>query len=197
MGCLLDCFRSHGEIHSVIGLERVGCAILDIANSDDRQRVAYTGLNELPERVQAGDLFVGFFQGGDVEFIVENYVSDVAENFAQDSFSFNTGLGRFGARATDVKFYHCSIRGGMPVGGVGIGVLGRTVEEGIKEVAILEGIGVSRSGCILIETLRRAQGNLEHVSVILIHFCVWKRANVEKSCLGERKKTFLIFSLEN
>ncbi len=83
----------------------------------------------------------------------------------------------------------------MPIGGVGIGVLGGTVEEGVEEVAISEGVGVGGCGCILIEMLRRAQGNLEHVSDILIHFGVWKRANVEKSCLGERKKTFLTFSL--
>jgi hypothetical protein len=92
-------------------------------------------------------------------------------------------LGRLGARATDVELYNCSIGCGVPVGGVGVGVLGGTVEEGVKEVAISEGIGVSGCGCILIETLRRAQGNLEHVSVILVHFGVWKRANVEKWCL--------------
>jgi len=106
-------------------------------------------------------------------------------------------LGRFGARATNVEFYHCSIGCGVPVGGVGVGILGGTIEEGVEEVAVSEGIGVGWSGCILIETLRGAQGNLEHVSVILIHFCVWKRTNVEKSCLGERKETFLTFSLGN
>jgi hypothetical protein len=181
----------------VVGLERIRGAILDIAYSDDHQRVAYTGLNELPEWVQVGDLFVGFLQGGDVEFIVENYVSDVAKNFTQDGFSFNAGLGRFGTRATNVKFYHCSIRARVPIGDVGVGVFGGAVEKGVKELVVLEGIGVGRCGCVLIETLRRAKGNLEHVSVILIHFGVWKRGNVEKSCLGERKKTFLTFSLEN
>ncbi len=85
----------------------------------------------------------------------------------------------------------------MPIGGVGIGVLGGTVKKGIKEVSVSEGIRVGWGGCILIETLRGAQGNLEHVCVILIHFGVWKRTNVEKSCLGERKETLLTFSLEN
>ncbi len=85
----------------------------------------------------------------------------------------------------------------MPIGGVGIGVLGGTVKKGIKEVSVSEGIGVGWGGCILVEMLRGAQGDLEHVSIILIHFGVWKRANVEKSCLGERKETFLTFSLEN
>ncbi len=58
----------------------------------------------------------------------------------------------------------------MPIGDVGVGVLGGAVEEGIKELAVSEGIGVGGCGCILIETLPGAKGNLEHVSIILIHF---------------------------
>jgi hypothetical protein len=85
----------------------------------------------------------------------------------------------------------------MSVGNIGGGIVWGAVKEGIKELAVSEGIGVGRCGCILIETLRGAKGDLEHVSVILIHFGVWKRANVEKSCLGEKKKTFLTFLLES
>ncbi len=66
----------------MVGLEWVGGAIFYIAYSDDRQLVAQTGLNELPEWVQVGDLFMFFLQGGDVELIVEDYISNVAENFA-------------------------------------------------------------------------------------------------------------------
>ncbi len=98
---------------------------------------------------------------------------------------------------TNVKFYNCSIWAGMPIGDIGGGIVGRIVKEGIKELAVSEGIGVGRCGCILIEMLRRAKGDLEHVSIMLVHFDVGKRANVEKSCLGEKKKTFLTFSRES
>jgi hypothetical protein len=85
----------------------------------------------------------------------------------------------------------------MPIGDVGGGIFRGIVKKGIKELAVLEGIGVGGCGCILIETLRGAKGDLEHVSILLVHFGVWKRANVEKSCLGEKKKTFLTFSQES
>jgi hypothetical protein len=86
-------------------------------------------------------------------------------------------LGRFGSRAANVEFYHCSIRRGLPVGGVGGGVVIGIVEEGIKEVAVAEWVSGGGSGSILIETLRRANGDLERIDILLIHF-VWKRANV-------------------
>ena len=85
----------------------------------------------------------------------------------------------------------------MPIGDIGGGIVRRVVKEGIKELTVSEGIRVSRCGCILIETLLGAKGDLEHVSIVQIHFGVWKRANVEKSCLGEKEKTFPTFSLEN
>ncbi len=65
----------------MVGLEGVGSAISDIAYSDDRQLITQAGLNELPEWIQVGDLFVGFSQSGDVEFVVEYNISDVAKNF--------------------------------------------------------------------------------------------------------------------
>jgi hypothetical protein len=81
-GCLLDRLRGDREVHCVIGLEGVRGAIFDIAYSDVCQLVTQTGLNELPEWVQVGDLFMGFLQGRDVELVVEDYISDIAENFA-------------------------------------------------------------------------------------------------------------------
>jgi hypothetical protein len=106
-------------------------------------------------------------------------------------------LTRFGSRATNVKFYHCSIGARVPIGDIGGGIVRRVIKEGIEELTVSEGIRVGRCGCILIESLRGAKGDLEHVSIVLIHFGVWKRANVEKSCLGEKKETFPTFSLEN
>jgi len=86
-------------------------------------------------------------------------------------------LGRFGSRAADVKFYHCSIGRGLPVGGVRGRVVIGIVEEGFKEVTVAKWVSGGRGGSILIETLRRANGDLERIDVLLIHF-VWKRANV-------------------
>jgi hypothetical protein len=86
-------------------------------------------------------------------------------------------LGRFGSRAADVEFYHCSIRRGLPIGSVGGGVVVGIVKEGFKEVAVAEWVSGGRSGSILIETLGRANGNLKRVDILLVHF-VWKRANV-------------------
>jgi hypothetical protein len=69
----------------------------------------------------------------------------------------------------------------LPVGGVGGGVIVGIVKEGFKEVTVAEWVGwVNGCGSILIETLRRANGDLERIDILLIHF-VWKRANVEKS----------------
>ena len=82
MGCLLVCFRGDRKVHCVIGLERVGGPVFNVAYSDDRQLVHQTSLNELPEWVQVGNLFVGCLQGGDVELAIEDYISDIAENFA-------------------------------------------------------------------------------------------------------------------
>jgi hypothetical protein len=98
----------------------------------------------------------------------------------------------FGSRVTNVKLYHCSIRARMPIGDIGGGIVRRVVKEGIKELTVSEGIRVSRCGCILIETLLGAKGDLEHVSIVQIHFGVWKRANVEKSCL-EKEENFSYF----
>jgi len=64
-------------------------------------------------------------------------------------------------------------------------------------VSVLEGIRICGCGGVLIEVLRGTNGNLEHVGILLVHFGVWKRANVEKSCLGEKKKTFLTSLLES
>jgi len=86
-------------------------------------------------------------------------------------------LGRFGSRAADIEFYHCSIGRGLPVGGVGRGVIIGIIKEGVKEVAVAEWVSGGGCGGILIETLRRANGNLECVDILLVHF-VWKRANV-------------------
>jgi hypothetical protein len=91
-------------------------------------------------------------------------------------------LGRFGARTADVEFYHCSIGRGLPVGGVGGGVIIGIVKEGFKEVTVAEWVSGDSGGSILIETLRRANGDLERIDILLIHF-VWKRANVEKVVL--------------
>jgi hypothetical protein len=77
----------------MIGLQGVSGAIFDKTYSDDRQLVSQTGLNELPEWVQAGDLSVGFSQVGDLEFVVEDYISNVAKNFAENGFAFHAGLG--------------------------------------------------------------------------------------------------------
>jgi hypothetical protein len=70
----------------------------------------------------------------------------------------------------DVKFYHCSIGTGMPIGDIGGGIVGGIVKEGIKELAVSEGIRVGWCGCILIETLRGVKGDLEHISIVLVHF---------------------------
>jgi hypothetical protein len=86
-------------------------------------------------------------------------------------------LGRFGSRAANVELYHCSIGRGLPIGDVGGGVIIGIVKEGIEEVAVAEWVVGDRGGGILIETLGRANGNLERVDVLLVHF-VWKRANV-------------------
>jgi len=86
-------------------------------------------------------------------------------------------LGRFGSRTADIELYHCSIRRGLPVGGVGGGVIIGIVKEGFKEVTVAKWVSGGRGGSILIETLGRANGNLKRVDILLIHF-VWKRANV-------------------
>jgi hypothetical protein len=100
-------------------------------------------------------------------------------------------LGRFGSRAADVEFYHCSIGRGLPVGGVGGGVIIGIVKEGFKEVTVAERVIGGRGGSILIETLRRANGDLERIDILLVHF-VWKRANVEKSLWRKKnERTFL------
>jgi len=132
--------------------------------------------------------FLGCLQGRDVEFVIEDYVSNVAEGLAQDGFTLQAGLGRFGSRAADVEFFHSSIRAGLPVSGVTRGVFGGIIKKGVKKVTVLEGVKVARCRCILIETLRGTKGNL-------IHFDVWKRANVEKYCLGE-KRNFSYFLTE-
>ncbi len=91
-------------------------------------------------------------------------------------------MGRFGTRAANVEFYHCSIRRGLPVGSVGGGVIIGIVKEGFKEITVTEWVSGGRCGSILIETLRRANGDLERVDILLVHF-VWKRANVLKVVL--------------
>ena len=83
-------------------------------------------------------------------------------------------MGRFGSRAADVEFYHCSIRRGLPVGGVRGRVIIGIVKEGFKEVTVAEWVSGDRGGSILIETLRRANGDLERIDVLLIHFCLEK-----------------------
>ena len=42
---------------------------------------------ELPERIQVSDLFVGLLLGRDVELVAEDYVSYVAEGFANDGLT--------------------------------------------------------------------------------------------------------------
>jgi hypothetical protein len=69
----------------------------------------------------------------------------------------------------------------LPVNGGGCGVIVGVIKEGIKEVAVAKRVRVCGCGSILIESLRRANGDLERIDILLIHF-VWKRANVEKSC---------------
>jgi len=69
-------------------------------------------------------------------------------------------LGRFGTGSANVEFYHCSIGWGLPIGGVGGRVVVGIVKEGIKEVAVAEWVIGDRGGSILIETLRRANGDL-------------------------------------
>jgi len=87
-------------------------------------------------------------------------------------------LGRFGSRAADIEFYHCSIGRGLPIGGVRGRVIIGIIKEGFKEVAVAEWVSwVNGCGSILIETLGRANGNLKRVDILLVHF-VWKRANV-------------------
>ena len=79
----------------------------------------------------------------------------------------------------------------MPIGGVGGGVIVGIVKEGIKEITVAEWVRVGGCGSILIETLRRANGDLERIDILLIHF-VWKRANVEKSLWRKKnERTFL------
>jgi hypothetical protein len=51
----------------------------------------------------------------------------------------------------------------LPIVSIGGGVFRGIVKEGMKEVVISEKIRVCRSGCIPIETLRRANGNLEYL----------------------------------
>jgi hypothetical protein len=62
----------------------------------------------------------------------------------------------------------------LPIGGVGGGVIIGIVKEGIKEVAVAEWVRVCRCGSILIEKLRGANGDLEHIDILLIHFCLEK-----------------------
>jgi hypothetical protein len=100
-------------------------------------------------------------------------------------------LGRFGSRAANVKFYHCSIGRGLPVGGVRGGVIVGIVKEGVKEVAVAEWVSCGRGGGILIETLGRANGNLKRVDVLLVHFLSGKE-QMFKSRSGESWKDFLI-----
>jgi len=69
-------------------------------------------------------------------------------------------LGRFGTGSANVEFYHCSIGRGLPIGGVGGRVVIGIVKEGVKEVAVAEWVIGGRGGSILIETLRRANGDL-------------------------------------
>jgi hypothetical protein len=65
----------------------------------------------------------------------------------------------------------------LPVGGVGGGVIIGIIKEGFKEVTVTEWVNGGGCGGILIETLGRANGNLERIDILLVHF-VWKRANV-------------------
>jgi hypothetical protein len=62
----------------------------------------------------------------------------------------------------------------LPVGGVGGGVIIGIVKEGIKEITVSEKVRVCWCGSILIETLRGANGDLERIDILLIHFCLEK-----------------------
>jgi hypothetical protein len=62
----------------------------------------------------------------------------------------------------------------LPIGGVGGGVIVGIVKEGIKEVTVAEWVRVCGCGSILIETLRGANGDLERIDILLIHFCLEK-----------------------
>jgi hypothetical protein len=62
-------------------------------------------------------------------------------------------------------------------------------------LAVSEGIRVGGGGCVLIEPLQGAKGNLERVKVLLVHHGVWKRANVKRSCLEKEKKIDLPYFL--
>jgi hypothetical protein len=44
-------------------------------------------LPELPKRVQVSDFLVGFLQGRDVELVAEDYISYIAESFANDGLT--------------------------------------------------------------------------------------------------------------
>jgi hypothetical protein len=80
----------------------------------------------------------------------------------------------------------------LPIGGVGGGVIIGIIKEGIKEITVAEWVRVSGCGSILIETLRRANGDLERIDILLIHF-VWKRANVEKSLWRKKMRGLSYF----
>ncbi len=71
----------------MIGLQRVSCAILNISYSENRLLIVEVSLPELPKRIQVSYLFVGLLQGRDVELIAEDYVSYVAEGFADDGLA--------------------------------------------------------------------------------------------------------------
>jgi hypothetical protein len=62
----------------------------------------------------------------------------------------------------------------LPIGGVGGGVIVGIVKEGVKEITVAEWVRVCRCGSILIETLRGANGDLERIDILLIHFCLEK-----------------------
>ena len=66
----------------MIGLERIRGTIFNVPFFNDGQLVTQTSLDELPEWVQVGDLSVGCLQGRNKELVVEDYISNVAENFA-------------------------------------------------------------------------------------------------------------------
>jgi hypothetical protein len=71
----------------MVGLQRVSCAFLNISYSENRQLIVEVSLPELPKRVQVSDFFVGFLQGRDVELVAVDYVSYIAESFANYGFT--------------------------------------------------------------------------------------------------------------
>ncbi len=58
----------------------------------------------------------------------------------------------------------------MPGSGVRGSVLGWVVKDGFKEAVIMIRVRDNWCGDVIVEALRGADGNLEHVGILLVHF---------------------------